>query len=169
MNHSLEEKVNLPHSVYGAISRQRLDEISRYASGSITVQKFRNAQRNPLLLQDLKDILLYHPNPIIRHEAAFIIGELKLPIAHLLIPAVKYDRSIVVKHEAIEALGRTNDYGDACMAYVFLKKITKTPEKYDAGVAHEDVQITAQEALKELQERYSTVERDTKRHFPKPL
>lgn len=58
----------------------------------------------------------------------------------------------MVKHEAIEALGKVRG-PEAGRAYKFLKKILDTETKrYDEGLYHPDVQATAREAVRDLEE-----------------
>lgn len=137
------------HTCYFDIPQEEFNRIKRYRSRDITTNRFRD----PTTWRELSDIMVYHPNPITRHEACFVAAELQIPYAHRLVAVVKFDQSIVNKHEAAEALGKLRDRTDAWMAYVFLRKTQKL-RGYDDGVYHPDVQATVQESLDELEERF---------------
>jgi len=144
--------MKVAHTVYAYITEESFNEISKYNADDITFEKFKDPRR----LEELKDILIYHPNQIIRHEAAFIIGELAnkgLPVLiEYLIPVIKFDKSIVAKHEAVEALGRVNHPNDIVNAYRFLCRLT-TRKFYEDEVYHPDVQQTAKEAKSRLEKK----------------
>ena len=54
----------------------------------------------------LKKFLAHDPSSVIRHEAAFLLGATESEEAvKYLIHAIKTDKSNLVRHEAIEALG----------------------------------------------------------------
>ena len=54
----------------------------------------------------LKRFILHDSSPVIRHEAAFLLGKSKHKKAvDILIQAIETDKSDLVRHEAIEALG----------------------------------------------------------------
>jgi HEAT repeat protein len=59
-------------------------------------------------VSDLMDLLRNDPNPIVRHESAFALGEMGFPEA---LPALKEsllsDPDSIVRHEAAFALGLT--------------------------------------------------------------
>jgi hypothetical protein len=51
-------------------------------------------------------VLRNDPSPVIRHEAAFLLGALRAKQAvRVLMKAVRVDKSDLVRHESIEALG----------------------------------------------------------------
>lgn len=105
------------------IDAERLARINTtYNSDNVTVDNFPECSR------DLLDILLYHQSPITRHEAAFVMQKLleegKGSIAYL-ISVIKFDTSIVAKHEAVEAMGGASLSYDIHEALRFLHKIQK--------------------------------------------
>ncbi|MBI2632684.1 HEAT repeat domain-containing protein [Candidatus Pacearchaeota archaeon] len=138
------------HTCFGDIPPYRLREINRYRTNQITCLRFEDPKTWPLLA----DIMIYHKNPITRHEACFISVELGCPYASKLVQIVKYDRSIVVKHEAAEALGKIKDKDDAWMAYTFLRKAFLNNIDYDDGIYHPDVQASIRESIEDLEERF---------------
>ena len=93
-------------------------EVNRYKTRDITSSTFSDPARWYIL----KDIMVYHTSPITRHEACFVAAEVGCDCAGSLVSIVKFDTSVVNKHEAAEALGKLRDRSDACMAYAFLKK-----------------------------------------------
>lgn len=136
----------LEHTVYDMISEERLREISRYEALDITCDRFRD----PVSWRDLKDVLIYHPNPVARHEASFVIGELQIEdLIPWLYSVLKFDRSIVAKHEAAEALGRTRGT-QAKRIYRLLNRFTDPDFRFDPEVYHPDVQATIKLAINEL-------------------
>jgi len=140
-------KAEVDHTVFGYIEEDRLRRISRYQSEDMTAEKFSD----PSTWTDLKDILIYHPDPIVRHEASFVASQLPYHgnLVPYLISVVKFDQSIVAKHEAIEALGNVGG-SEASKVYRFLSRIF-TQRGYDEGVYHPDVQATIQHSLRELE------------------
>lgn len=129
------------------ISKSRYEEVCKYEWGNIKWHTFRNQESWSLL----KDILLFHPNPIVRHEAAYMIGDFNIyDLVPALIDSIKYDKSIVAKHESAEALSFIKG-PVALTAYNFLKDITENKNNYNELIQHEDVQVTALEALKHLE------------------
>ena len=67
-------------------------------------QKLFSLGRNSL--KEFKLSLANDPSPVIRHEAAFLLGESKnKKVVSILMQAIKDDESDLVRHEAIEALG----------------------------------------------------------------
>lgn len=121
------------------------------------IEEYTWQEVNPNTFKDqetwetLKKILLHHPNPIVRHEAAYIIGDYNIyDLVPALIESVKTDPSIVAKHESAEALGFIKGEG-ANQAYKFLKDLIENPQNYDEKTTHEDVIVTAKEALKLLE------------------
>ena len=139
--------VKVPHTCIPCRSQERLEEISQYTSEDMKLRNFRD----PNAWDDLVDILIYHPSSITRHEASFIIAELDDSyLTSRLMQVVKFDRSIVAKHEAVEALGRTTK--DVKRVYQFLRNII-TPGIYDDEVYHPDVQATAQESMRALKKQ----------------
>lgn len=132
------------------ISSEQYKKISKYTWQEVNPLTFRDSETWPIL----KDILLYHPNPIVRHEASYIIGDFNIhDLVPALIDSVKYDPSVVAKHESAEALGFIK--GDAAaQAYNFIKTLLNDKDKSiftDPLVYHEDVIVTAKEAFKLLE------------------
>jgi len=132
------------------ISSEQYKKISKYTWQEVNPVTFRDSETWPIL----KDILLYHPNPIVRHEASYIIGDFNIhDLVPALIESVKYDPSIVAKHESAEALGFIK--GDAAVsAYNFLNTLLKDKNRTifsDPLIYHEDVIVTAKEAAKLLE------------------
>ena len=136
----------IAHTCFGYIENDRLEYISRmYTIDEMVLDYFRD----PSTWHDLKDILIYHPDPIVRHEASFIVGELEIEdLASFLSKVIKFDTSIVAKHEAAEALGKAKGR-EAMQAYIFLSKIT-SEQGYDDDVYHPDVQHTATQSMQRL-------------------
>ena len=144
------------HTPLSYITKKEFEKISKYETRDITSQNFKYPSR----WKELADILLFHPNPITRHEACFVAADLQILIAHRLISVVKFDTSIVNKHEAAESLGKIKNRDDAWMAYSFLKKTTDSKmRKYDDDIYHPDVQATICESLIELEKRFPYFER----------
>ena len=57
-------------------------------------------------IEIFKKVIVSDSSPVIRHEAAFLLGRSKNKEAvDILIQAIKTDTSDLVRHEAIEALG----------------------------------------------------------------
>jgi len=129
------------------ISQERLQNIAQYSWQQVNPNTFSDSST----WETLKLILLYHPNPIVRHEAAYIIGDFNIhDLVPALIESVKHDPSVVAKHESAEALGFIK--GDvAHTAYRFLQSLFNEERIYDDLVYHEDVLVTAKEALKLLE------------------
>lgn len=142
--------MRVQHTCFGDILQQRLREINRYKTNQITCSNFKNPKTWPLL----RDIMIYHNSPITRHEACFISVELSCPYASKLVQIVKFDISIVVKHEAAEALGKIKEKDDAWMAYTFLREAFQNNRHYGDGVYHPDVQASIKESIDDLEERF---------------
>jgi hypothetical protein len=135
---------------FGQCDEPRRAEISQYQHSQVTPDRFRD----PASWRDLKDILLYHPDQIVRHEAAFVIGAVNAACAPFLIQAIKFDPSLVNKHESAEALGQLTDPELAMVGYRYLKMIFQNPELFDEGVRHRDVLNTIRLALEALEARF---------------
>lgn len=134
------------HTCFGDVSEERLSKISRYRFQDMVFSNFSG----PATYGDLKDILLYHPNPVVRHEASFIIGELGIEeLIPYLVKVVKFDQSIVGTHEAIEALGKFKNSREAERIKRFLTQIT-TNKNYDERIRDPDIQATARLSLEQL-------------------
>ena len=72
-----------------------LDDIAKIKSHELRDIKIRTPSNWRLF----RDVLLFHPSPIARHEAAFYVGEFGISeLFPLLIYAVENDKSLVVKH-----------------------------------------------------------------------
>ncbi|MBI2148393.1 HEAT repeat domain-containing protein [Candidatus Woesearchaeota archaeon] len=122
--------MKVEHTVFGDIYEENFRRISKYTVDKVNANKFRD----PSKWFDLRDLLLYHPDPIVRHEASFVIGELgNTGLEPYLMTVIKFDNSIVAKHEAAEALGRMQGR-DAYYAYKFLLKVYDNIKNYDDGV-----------------------------------
>jgi deoxyhypusine monooxygenase len=66
----------------------------------------KNEQAVPLLSQSLME----DPSPLVRHEAAFAMGQLTFKSAvPALLEAMKNDESVLVRHESAVALGSIGD------------------------------------------------------------
>ncbi len=144
--------IKIEHTSFVTITEERLGEISKYKFSEINKKHFGNAINDNNLYKLLIDIMLYHPNLVVRHEASFLLGELEIKEAiPSLMNVVKFDKSIVAKHEAIEAIRKLGKNIDS--VYEFLKSLTDLNSKiYDEGVYHPDVQATAELSIKELEE-----------------
>ncbi|MBI3459112.1 HEAT repeat domain-containing protein [Candidatus Azambacteria bacterium] len=122
------------------LSPQRLEEIDKYRSYDLRPKKFL---KDKLLL---RDVLLFHSSPITRHEAAFTIGHFGLfELMPFLMYVIKNDESVIVQHEACEALGEMKGCA-AKEAYNFLNKVVNDKKKR----YHSDVIITIKEAMENL-------------------
>ena len=132
----------MQHTCFRQGTKKQLEAISKYNAG-ITEKDFQDPKKQ----RDLTDILLYHPDPITRHEAAFIIGEHYQDLYPFLITALKFDTSIVCKHEAAEALGKVKG-PEARRVQRYLERMMRPG--YDEAVYHSDVQATIQHAVSQL-------------------
>ncbi len=82
---------------------QRMDQIESLQKATID---------NPIDIERfLIDILINDPDPIVRHEAAFVLGKLAenekikgIEAALTICQSAIYDQSVVVRHECVEAL-----------------------------------------------------------------
>lgn len=111
----------------------------------ITSDEFRDAST----WEKLRIILRAHPNPITRHEACFIAGELHIAdFISDLKDAVVTDPSLVVRHEAIEALGRMKG-SDVPAIDAFLVDIMND-RKDNPYFNHSDIIATVEMARKRL-------------------
>ena len=98
---------------------------------------------------DAAFVLHYHHNPIQRHEAAFALGaftyrdelEKSLAVKHLRY-TMRYDPSIVARHEAIEALGSPNTF--CILSVSAAADMTKINYLWPD---YKDVQATAEETF----------------------
>ncbi len=129
------------------ISEQEKTRISKYTSKDVyrmSKEAEPSGVRYWQILTEATAVLFHHPNPIVRHEAAFVLGEFEYrdefekcaSIRNLRI-ASRTDTSIVAKHEAIEALGETfAPYSVGAAAD--MAKILRWPEHY-----HPDIVATA--------------------------
>jgi len=109
-------------------------------------------------LTEAAEILFHHADPIVRHEAAFVLGEMRyrsdiertVAIRSLRM-AWRQDPSIVAKHEVIEALGGM--CGNAAIgAAADMVGILYFSSKYPPELHryHPDVVATAREAYGNL-------------------
>lgn len=58
------------------------------------------------VIEDISDVLLNDPNELVRHEAAFSLGQMGLKKGlNALVRAAKSDPSMFVRHEAAIAIG----------------------------------------------------------------
>ena len=85
------------------------------------VDRLLDSAYNPELrwksLTDSVLVLHFHENPIVRHEAAFILGQINyendsertVTVKNLRF-SMRQDRDIVPRHESIEALGEENTF-----------------------------------------------------------
>lgn len=90
----------------------------------------------------LANTLLNDPSPIVRHEAAYILGEKDNPLAvDALIRAIETDPHKIVVHESALAIANLGNLGYP-KSEVALKKLLQHPD--------EDVVDTAQIALQRL-------------------
>ncbi len=148
MGHTLSK--HLPE-----ISDERLKELLEYNWRNVNhnVEQFYNESTWPMLA----DIILYHPNQIVRHEASYNAGDLNLvEFIPILIKAVKYDPSIVAKHEAAEALGFMTGE-KAKEGLELLKKIVNKEPGFDELVYHDDVIKTAEASVQLLEKNLNII------------
>lgn len=156
-----KQSATVEHTVFGAIDKDRLEYIANtYNSENVNIKNFSKGKD----WRDLLDVQLYHPSSITRHEASFVIGELvsqgTFPV-EILFTVVKFDNSIVAKHEAVEAIGRAVTPNSVVNAYRFLRKISGPG--YDDGVYHPDVQSTIKESLAKLEKLLTKLSPDEQR------
>jgi hypothetical protein len=142
-------------TIFGRCGRTRLLAVKRFGHSDVTMDRFRR----PGTWGMLRDILLYHPDQIVRHEAAFVIGAVNADCAPFLIQALKFDPSIVNKHESAEALGQLTDPDLAIVGYRYLRRIFQRPELFDDGVCHRDVLNTIRLAIEALEKRFPEFKR----------
>ena len=132
------------------ISDREREKISRYKTKDVSALLRQNINSDNSywrILTQATYILFHHPNPISRHESAFVLGELKYrcgvdqvtSISNLRL-VVRRDSSMVVKHEAAEALGEIHCIASIGAAADLAKIIAF--HKY-----HEDVVATAKGSL----------------------
>lgn len=136
------------------ISAGEQKRISRYTRRGVSAMLRRNLRDDRAYwgtLTEGAEILFYHPDPIVRHEAAFVLGEvcyrsdLERTVAiRDLRWALRQDPSIVAKHEIAEALGTMFGIG-AVGAAADMAKILIFPHLH-----HPDVVATAREAYGNL-------------------
>ena len=137
----------ITHTVYQQISPEELARISQYSDDDIVPDSFRD----PKTWGDLKNVLIYHPDPIVRHEASFVVGEIQPDeLIGWLYGVVKFDSSIVATHEAIEALGRTRNKNYARRLFQRLTGLRDGARGIDERLGHPDVQATFDRALSKL-------------------
>lgn len=139
-----------PNPFLPEIGKEEYEEICEHSWKQVNPNTFMDSESWPIL----KNIILYHPNPIVRHEASYIAGDLNIyDLVPVLIDAVKYDLSIVGKHEAVEALGFIKGPA-AKQAHDFIKSLLedKNQKLFEHKlIYHEDVIKTAEEAFKLLE------------------
>ena len=95
-------------------------------SAAVRRQKILALRKEPFKrsFKKICSALRADPSPVVRHEAAFVLGESKRPEAIApLIYAIMYDHSDLVRHEAIEMLGDLG-FKDKKVED-FLKKLTR--------------------------------------------
>lgn len=129
--------------------------LSQLKREDITVALFQDAsgEINDEGYLRLRAVLRSHHGPIERHEAAFIMGEVQPHLAVTeLIASILRDRSVVVRHESSEALGRMQRPSDALMAHQALCDIffCEFYQQYE----HPEVLSTMQIAISELETRF---------------
>lgn len=102
-------------------------------------------------LREALYVLHFHPDQIVRHEAAFVLSEFpyrgeleKSLVVRELRSAFREDTSIVAKHEIMEALGEICS-PSSVGATADLAKILRFRNKY-----HEDLVKTAEDAFDNL-------------------
>ncbi len=135
--------MEVTHTVYQCISPSTLERISGYRAVDVTPARFAD----PSTWDDLQKIVVYHPDPITRHEASFVIGELQPPeLVPWLYSVAKFDRSIVATHEAIEALGRTRGPARNWV----ISRLERLRTVQEDRIQHLDIQATFNRALAEL-------------------
>ncbi|MBI4174504.1 MAG: hypothetical protein HY517_02565 [Candidatus Aenigmarchaeota archaeon] len=124
-----------------------IERISHYTRRNITALERSGKERYHETLIDAALVLHHHPNQIVRHEAAFVLGDFpyrsesdKFCAVRHLITAFKRDPSVVAQHESVEAAGEV--FCAASMgAAAHMAKIIAF--KLD----HPDVVKTAEESL----------------------
>ena len=128
-----------------SISEEKRKAISKYTIGDIKKENFSHYPKR----EDLGYVILYHPCPIVRHEASFVASQL---LAHEFIPylmiAARADPSTVARHEAIEALGDIKSL-DKEGIRKFLKKI-QASKGYARQIDYIDIKATVKSALESL-------------------
>jgi len=144
----------------GVVTKKRIFEIIweksdpnfAYAIKFEAIDRLRSFSLNKNDVSMVIDILEKHPDMMVRHEAAFVLLELEESnprllkemssiITSALSRSAKYDKSLVVRHETLEALGYVGD--ETCLN--FLRLSTKSRNK--------DIQESALVALQLLEFR----------------
>lgn len=134
------------------ISEEHLNLILPYTRKDVSAmlqRDFSDIQTYWKTLTEAGQILLYHPNNIVAHEAAFVFAYFPYPAANVeknvaiktLRYALRFRPSVVVKHEAAEAMGEVIDIASVGAA-ADLAKILAFPAPH-----HADVVQTAEEAF----------------------
>lgn len=108
---------------------EKLDPNFTYAMKFEAIDRLRIVPLNKREVCKILDILERHPDMMVRHEAAFVLLELeetnprllkkmRPDITAALSRRVKYDKSLVVRHETLEALGYVGD--ESCLSLLRL-------------------------------------------------
>ena len=127
-----------------AVEKQRLFDIIwrklspdvRYAVKFEATDDLRGFKLNKREIHKVIEILETHPDMMVRHEAAFVLLELDATnprllkamrgeITTALSNRAKYDKSMVVRHETLEALGYVGD--ESCLG--LLKSAARSRNK----------------------------------------
>jgi hypothetical protein len=136
------------------IQPEEMERISRYTRRGVNAMLRRDLTSEHAYWRTLTEavqVLYHHPDPIVRHESAFVLSDFpyrrdleKVTAVRRLRLAVRLDPSVVVQHEALEALGEI-----FCIASVGAAadaaKIIGFPQRH-----HPDVIATARETLDSL-------------------
>lgn len=135
--------------------------LDRYTQDHINSRDFADESTYGLL----REILLHHPDSIVRHEAAFVMGELCLvDEIPFLVSVFKRDTSIVAKHEAIEAIGficrgfasAGFDTAQLRRYLKYLERVHEVPSPFDDECSHPDVVRTVEIACQRMRELLSS-------------
>ena len=105
-----------------------------------------------MTMRRLYHLMVFHPDPIIRHEASFIVLHYQCDeLVSKLMIAANEEESIVATHEALEALGEMR--GRTKMAFFYRESIRKFLAAYrtvspNLNKEHPDIVATLEQAQK---------------------
>ena len=134
------------------------DLVEKYKPGDVTIERFagcinKDESIRAAAVRDLERVLLFHKNPIVRHEASFVALHYQPHrlIIKLMIVA-DYEDSLVATHEALEALGGMKGDIERMKKYYaeriaeFLKRYRiRSPNRYKDNP---DIIATLEQAIK---------------------
>jgi hypothetical protein len=131
--------------------------VQGYRTDDITVSTFQSSRS----WEELCYILTCHESPIVRHEAAFVCGQIlgqgESSFLGVLYAAAFTETSIVGRHEAIEALGQARGHhAERAYAYAIRLKAFHDIERF----SHPDVQSTVDDIIPKLEHQLRHIGRE---------